>query len=124
MSEKVPILTRLCFVFFFIANITRFLILGTSSDNPTQCDHTLIRFTVDHRQPGALCDGLKVFKIHNLNLSKIDSRPSRQRPWHYVFFVECSGHAKDENVKQAVKEMEQYCLDVSVLGSYPDQRPE
>jgi chorismate mutase/prephenate dehydratase len=100
------------------------LILGTSSDNPTQCDHTLIRFTVDHRQPGALCDGLKVFKIHNLNLSKIDSRPSRQRPWHYVFFVECSGHAKDENVKQAVKEMEQYCLDVSVLGSYPDQRPE
>ncbi|KAI9290085.1 Prephenate dehydratase-domain-containing protein [Umbelopsis sp. AD052] len=105
-------------------NTTRFLILGTSSDNPTKCDHTLIRFTVDHRQPGALCDGLKVFKVHNLNLSKIDSRPSRQRPWHYVFFVECSGHAKDDNVKQAVKEMEQYCLDVFVLGSYPDQRPE
>ncbi|KAJ2958322.1 hypothetical protein NQZ79_g6083 [Umbelopsis isabellina] len=105
-------------------NTTRFLIIGTASDRPTENDRSLIRFTVDHRQPGALCDGLKVFKDQNLNLSKIDSRPSRQRPWHYVFFVECSGHAEDENVKQAVKDMEKYCLDVCVLGSYADQRPE
>jgi chorismate mutase/prephenate dehydratase len=109
---------------FNLANTTRFLIIGTASDRPTKNDRSLIRFTVDHRQPGALCDGLKVFKDQNLNLSKIDSRPSRQRPWHYVFFVECSGHVEDENVKQAVKDMEKYCLDVCVLGSYADQRPE
>ncbi|GAA5803268.1 Prephenate dehydratase-domain-containing protein [Helicostylum pulchrum] len=106
------------------ANTTRFLIIGAASDSPTSDDHTLITFTVDHRQPGALCDGLKVFKDFELNLFKIDSRPSGQRPWHYVFFVECSGHLENDKVKQALKELEKYCLDVVVLGSFPNQRPE
>ncbi|KAI9321802.1 Prephenate dehydratase-domain-containing protein [Dichotomocladium elegans] len=106
------------------ANTTRFLLIGTDSDNATNDDHTLIHFTVDHRQPGALCDGLKVFKNHNLNLFKIDSRPSGQRPWHYVFMVECSGHAQNESVQNAVKDLNQFCLDVVVLGSFPNQRPE
>lgn len=107
-----------------LANTTRFLIIGTSSDNATADDHTLIRFTVDHRQPGALCDGLKVFKDYDLNLYKIDSRPSGLRPWHYVFYVECSGHQDGDRVQKAVKDLEQYCLDVAVLGSFPNQRPE
>ncbi|KAL1935807.1 hypothetical protein VTP01DRAFT_4947 [Rhizomucor pusillus] len=106
------------------ANTTRFLIIGTSSDNATSDDHTLIHFTVDHRQPGALCDGLKVFKDYNLNLFKIDSRPSGQRPWHYIFMVECSGHYQNEQVQKALKDLEQFCLDVTVLGSFPNQRPE
>ncbi|KAF7722512.1 hypothetical protein EC973_003074 [Apophysomyces ossiformis] len=105
------------------SNITRFLIIGTSSDNATADDHTLIRFTVDHRQPGALCDGLKVFKDYDLNLFKIDSRPSGLRPWHYVFFVECSGHAQKEAVQMAVRDLNKFCLDVVVLGSFPNQRP-
>ncbi|CDS07122.1 hypothetical protein LRAMOSA09645 [Lichtheimia ramosa] len=104
------------------ANTTRFLLIGTSSDNATNDDHTLIHFTVDHRQPGALCDGLKVFKDHGLNLFKIDSRPSGQRPWHYVFMVECSGHHQNQPVQDALKELEKYCLDVVVLGSFPNQR--
>lgn len=105
-----------------IANTTRFLLIGTSSDNATNDDHTLIHFTVDHRQPGALCDGLKVFKDHGLNLFKIDSRPSGQRPWHYVFMVECSGHHQNQPVQDALKELEKFCLDVVVLGSFPNQR--
>ncbi|KAI8378216.1 Prephenate dehydratase-domain-containing protein [Choanephora cucurbitarum] len=106
------------------ANTTRFLIIGPSSDAATDDDHTLISFTVDHRQPGALCDGLKVFKDYNLNLFKIDSRPSGQRPWHYVFFVECSGHLEGNEIKKALKDLEKFCLDVVVLGSFPNQRPE
>ncbi|KAI8984385.1 Prephenate dehydratase-domain-containing protein [Mycotypha africana] len=106
------------------ANTTRFLIIGTASDSPTKDDHTLISFTVDHRQPGALCDGLKVFKDYGLNLFKIDSRPNGQRLWHYVFFVECSGHYEDEEIKQALKKLEEYCLDIVVLGSFPNQRIE
>ncbi|CEG77040.1 hypothetical protein RMATCC62417_11854 [Rhizopus microsporus] len=106
------------------SNKTRFLIIGTASDSPTQDDHTLISFTVDHRQPGALCDGLKVFKEYGLNLFKIDSRPSGQRPWHYVFFVECSGHFENEEIKKALKDLDKFCLDVVVLGSFPNQRPE
>ncbi|KAI7859532.1 Prephenate dehydratase-domain-containing protein [Circinella umbellata] len=106
------------------ANTTRFLMIGTSSDNATKDDHTLIHFTVDHRQPGALADGLKIFKDYNLNLFKIDSRPSGLRPWHYVFMVECSGHYQNEPLQKAVKELEQFCLDVVVLGSFPNQRPQ
>ncbi|KAI9272878.1 Prephenate dehydratase-domain-containing protein [Phascolomyces articulosus] len=106
------------------ANTTRFLMIGTSSDNATKDDHTLIHFTVDHRQPGALADGLKVFKDYGLNLFKIDSRPSGLRPWHYVFMVECSGHFQNEPLQKAVKDLEQYCLDVVVLGSFPNQRPQ
>ncbi|KAI9480530.1 MAG: Prephenate dehydratase-domain-containing protein [Benjaminiella poitrasii] len=106
------------------ANTTRFLIIGSASDSPTNDDHTLITFTVDHRQPGALCDGLKVFKDYDLNLFKIDSRPSGHRPWHYVFFVECSGHFENKEIKKALKDLEKFCLDVVVLGSFPNQRPE
>ncbi|KAI8982684.1 Prephenate dehydratase-domain-containing protein [Pilobolus umbonatus] len=106
------------------ANTTRFLIIGKESDAPTRDDHTLLIFTVDHRQPGALCDGLKVFKDHHLNLYKIDSRPSGQRPWHYVFFVECAGHYQNTDIRTAIKELETYCLDIIVLGSFPNQRPE
>ncbi|KAG2194596.1 hypothetical protein INT46_002586 [Mucor plumbeus] len=106
------------------ANTTRFLLIGAASDSLTNDDHTLITFTVDHRQPGALCDGLKVFKDYGLNLFKIDSRPSRQRPWHYVFFIECSGHFESEEIKKALKDLEEFCLDIVVLGSFPNQRPE
>ncbi|KAI9263772.1 Prephenate dehydratase-domain-containing protein [Sporodiniella umbellata] len=106
------------------ANNTRFLVIGSASDAPTKDDHTLITFTVDHRQPGALCDGLKVFKDYGLNLFKIDSRPNGQRPWHFVFFVECSGHFENEQMQKALKDLHNYCLDIVVLGSFPNQRPE
>lgn len=118
---KIPNLTK---NYIYKANTTRFLLIGAASDSPTNDDHTLITFTVDHRQPGALCDGLKVFKDYGLNLFKIDSRPSGQRPWHYVFFIECSGHFENEEIKKALKDLEEFCLDIVVLGSFPNQRPE
>jgi chorismate mutase / prephenate dehydratase len=95
--------------------------LGTTSDKSTGDDKTLLLFTVDHQKPGALCDCLKVFKDHNINLIKIDSRPSLQRQWHYVFFIELQGHKDDEVVKNSLKELEEYCLDLKVLGSYSNQ---
>ena len=61
--------------------MTRFFILGNKIDAPTGNDQTLIKFTVDHRQPGALCDALAVMKKEGINLTKIDSRPSLLRPW-------------------------------------------
>ncbi|CAG8458343.1 12790_t:CDS:2 [Ambispora leptoticha] len=105
-------------------NVTRFFVIGTSSDAPTHDDKTFIQFTLDHRQPGALCDALKVFKDYHINLTKIDSRPSLVRPWHYVFFIEFNGHKDQEDVKKALNELDQYCLNVVVLGSYPNQKPE
>ena len=81
-------------------------------------DKTLMSFTVDHKQPGALCDGLKVFKDFGLNLTSICSRPSRKMPWHYIFFVEFEGHACADSVQDALKELAKYCCETRVLGSY------
>ncbi|KAI7834125.1 Prephenate dehydratase-domain-containing protein [Kickxella alabastrina] len=102
-------------------NTTRFLVLGQSSDGPTGDDKSLVMFTVDHREPGALCSALNVFAKHKINQTAINSRPSRQRQWHYMFFVEIIGHEMDENVASALDEIKAYCLDLVVLGSYPRQ---
>ncbi|KAL2913604.1 prephenate dehydratase [Polyrhizophydium stewartii] len=99
-------------------NTTRFFIIGKALDSPTGNDKTLLQFTVDHRKPGALCDALNVMKQRQINLTKIDSRPSGQRLWHYVFFVEFEGHAEDAKVKEAIKDLDSFCLDIRLLGSY------
>ena len=59
---------------------------------------SLVAFTIDHRRTGALADALNVFKALNLNLTSINSRPSQQRAWHYVFFVEFEGESEAESV--------------------------
>ncbi|PIA19649.1 chorismate mutase [Coemansia reversa NRRL 1564] len=102
-------------------NTTRFFVLGQSSDKQTGDDKTLLMFTVDHREPGALCSALNVFAKFKINQTAINSRPSRQRQWHYMFFVEVIGHALDDNVSSALAEIKTYCLDLVVLGSYPRQ---
>ncbi|KAJ2665040.1 prephenate dehydratase [Coemansia sp. RSA 1199] len=102
-------------------NTTRFFVLGQSSDKPTGDDKTLLMFTVDHREPGALCGALNVFAKHKINQTAINSRPSRQRQWHYMFFIEILGHELDANVASALEEIKAYCLDLVVLGSYPHQ---
>ncbi|KAJ3152383.1 hypothetical protein HK101_001817 [Irineochytrium annulatum] len=104
-------------------NMTRFFVIGDASEGPTSDDRTLIYFTVDHRQPGALCDVLNAFKAVDINLTKIDSRPSGMMAWHYFFFVEFTGHKDDENVKKAMTAMAPFVLSLRVLGSYPNQRP-
>ncbi|KAJ3119919.1 hypothetical protein HK100_000106 [Physocladia obscura] len=104
-------------------NTTRFFILGDKCEPPSGNDKTTAYFTVDHRKPGALVDALNVLKIHQINLTKMDSRPSGGVAWNYFFFVEFTGHYADENVSNALKEMEAYCLLITVLGSYPDQGP-
>ncbi|KAI8320609.1 bifunctional chorismate mutase/prephenate dehydratase P-protein [Martensiomyces pterosporus] len=102
-------------------NTTRFFVLGQSSDAPTGDDKTLLMFTVDHRQPGALCNALNVFAKYKINQTAINSRPSGQRQWHYMFFVEIIGHELDTSVASALDEIKSYCLDLVVLGSYPRQ---
>ncbi|PKY59494.1 ACT-like protein, partial [Rhizophagus irregularis] len=99
-----------------IDNTTHFFTIckTNKSTESTGDDKTLLLFTVDHQKPSALCDSMAVFKDHNINLT----RPSLQRPWHYVFFVEFRGHKDDEVVKNSLKKLEKLCLNVKVLGSY------
>ncbi|MCD6490063.1 MAG: prephenate dehydratase [Thermodesulfobacterium sp.] len=99
-------------------NSTRFWIIGKKEVPPTGNDKTSLLFSVADR-PGALFDVLKCFAERKINLTKIESRPSKNEPWKYIFFLDCEGHIKDEKIKECLEEMQNYCLQVIWLGSYP-----
>ncbi|MBN2406135.1 MAG: prephenate dehydratase [Elusimicrobia bacterium] len=99
-------------------NITRFLVIGNDVSKPSGTDKTTVMFSVKDRV-GALHDMLVPFKRHSVNLTKIESRPSKIKAWEYVFFVDFLGHVKDDKVKAALSDLGKNCLFVKVLGSYP-----
>lgn len=99
-------------------NYTRFLVIGREMPEPGAASKTSILFSVKD-QAGALYHMLRPFYEHEVNLTKIESRPSKGKAWEYVFFIDCEGHAKDENVKAALAGLAEICHFVKVLGSYP-----
>jgi chorismate mutase/prephenate dehydratase len=99
-------------------NMTRFLVIAENSPEPTGKDKTSIMFSVKDK-PGALFDILTPFKKAKINLSKIESRPSKRKAWEYIFFVDMSGHLEDAKVKKALEGMKDSCLFLKILGSYP-----
>jgi chorismate mutase/prephenate dehydratase len=64
---------------------------------------------------------LSSFKKYNINLTKIESRPSRRKPWEYYFFVDFQGHRDSDRVQKTLKELEKNCAFVKILGSYPKE---
>lgn len=99
-------------------NITRFLVIGKQSAQPTGEDKTTIMFVTAHR-PGALVDVLGVFRDAKINLSHIDKRPSGRTNWEYTFFIDCDAHASDSAMRQAILDATSHCVSLTVLGSYP-----
>jgi chorismate mutase / prephenate dehydratase len=99
-------------------NFTRFFILAKQSLEPTGNDKTSIVFTAKHK-PGALYDALKELADKKLNLTKIESRPTRQKPWEYNFYVDVDGHYLDKPVQDALRSLEEVAVFVKILGSYP-----
>jgi len=99
-------------------NVTRFFIIGADISEPSGDDKTSIMFSVRDRV-GALYDTLKPFAEYGINLTKIESRPSRKKPWEYIFFVDLLGHCNDEKVVRALGKLSETCLFVKILGSYP-----
>lgn len=102
----------------YMNNYTRFLVIAIKHVEKSGRDKTSIMFSVKDRV-GALYNVLKIFTEHGINLTKIESRPSRKKAWDYVFFVDLQGHIKDEKVKKALDVLEPQCLFLKVLGSYP-----
>ncbi|HIC97388.1 MAG TPA: ACT domain-containing protein, partial [Aquificaceae bacterium] len=70
-------------------------------------------------EPGALYKALEAFFLKRINLTKIESRPSRKRAWDYVFFVDLEGHREEERVREGIEELKKRAQMVKVLGSYP-----
>ncbi len=99
-------------------NTTRFLVIAPKYGLATGSDKTSIVFGVKHKV-GALYDALSVFKTDNINMTKIESRPSRNKAWEYYFFVDIDGHAADPAVARALDELQEHCSLMTVLGSYP-----
>lgn len=102
-------------------NVTRFLVIGKQASLPSSHDKTSIMFSIKDKI-GALHDVLVPFKKHNINLTKIESRPSRKKAWDYYFFVDLEGHYQNVNVKKALASLEKLCLFLKILGSYPSSR--
>ena len=99
-------------------NITRFLVIGKADVGQTDRDKTSIIFSIKDRV-GALHDMLMPFKKNRINLTKIESRPSKKKAWDYYFFVDLEGHQNDPCVKKALQELERKCTVLKSLGSYP-----
>jgi chorismate mutase/prephenate dehydratase len=101
------------------ANATRFLVLGRQCSPPTGKDRTSIMLSITH-EVGALYQALSAFRRFKVNLTKIESRPSKRKAWEYYFFVDCEGHKEDRKVAKAIEELQRQCNFVKVLGSYPN----
>jgi chorismate mutase/prephenate dehydratase len=105
------------------ANTTRFIVLGRKWAGRTGKDKTSVVFSVKDR-PGVLKDALSAFAGEGINLTRIESRPSRKRAWTYVFFADFQGHPDEERVRRALAELEEHCPYVSLIGAYPEVSPE
>ncbi len=100
-------------------NTTRFLVIGNRTCPSTGSDRTSLMFSVRDR-PGSLYSALKPFNEFDINMSKIESRPSRRQDWEYFFFVDVKGHCSNPKLIAALEELEKHCTLVKILGSYPD----
>jgi chorismate mutase/prephenate dehydratase len=101
------------------ANATRFLVLGRQCSPATGHDRTSLMISLVDKV-GALHRALAAFRRYRINMTKIESRPSKRKAWEYFFFIDCDGHVSDHKVAKAIGELEQQCSFVKVLGSYPN----
>lgn len=101
-----------------VDNSTRFLVIGRQLCPPSGDDRTTL-LLAGHEGPGLLYHLLEPIARAGVNMTRIESRPSRQGKWNYVFFVDLDGHVDDPPVRQALEELRQSARLVRVLGAYP-----
>lgn len=103
----------------YFSNKTRFLILGKKAPAPTGHDKTSLVFALPENRPGALYQALKSFAEQNVNLTKIESRPTKKDLGEYYFYVDCEGHVQHEELRLALQSLSSQAALIKVLGSYP-----
>jgi chorismate mutase/prephenate dehydratase len=102
-------------------NITRFLVIGKMNTKPSRRDKTSLVFSAKDK-PGVLHQMLQPFARSRINLCKIESRPIKNKPWEYLFFLDLLGHREQPVVKKAISLLEKNCVFFKILGSYPSGR--
>jgi chorismate mutase / prephenate dehydratase len=102
-------------------NITRFVVVGKMLTKPCGDDKTSLVFSAKDK-PGVLFRMLQPFAKSRINLAKIESRPIKNKPWEYLFFLDLRGHRDQLAVKKAMAELEKNCVFLKVLGSYATGR--
>ena len=102
-------------------NYTRFLILSKKESPETGNDKTSIIFSIKH-EPGSLYRIIEKFHKNNVNLTKIESRPTKANTWEYNFYVDFEGHKNDSKIYEMLEKIKQESLFMKVLGSYPSAK--
>ena len=102
-------------------NITRFLLIGRSTDPESQFDKTTVVFSLAN-EPGALFKALSVFALRDLDLTKVESRPIRGRPWEYLFYVDIPVGRQDLRCARALVHLAEFARSLRTLGSYQSWR--
>lgn len=100
------------------SNTTRFLVIGEGMSRKTGQDKTSILFGTAHA-PGALYNALRPFAERQINLTKIESHPVKEKLWEYLFFVDFEGHIEDEEIKECMEDLGSITTFLKILGSYP-----
>ena len=101
-----------------INNYTRFVAISEQKAAPAEKSKTSLVFAAEHR-PGSLHRILGIFASRNINLTKLESRPGRTKPWEYVFYADFEGHEDGEVYKEAIAELRREAIFLKKLGSYP-----
>ena len=101
-----------------VNNTTRFIVISRLESKLTESDKTSIAFAINDRV-GAVHDILTTFKDSKINMTKIESRPSKKKAWNYYFFVDFEGHHDEARVEKTLKILEKNCTFLKILGSYP-----
>jgi chorismate mutase/prephenate dehydratase len=101
-----------------VNNYTKFVAISKQKAKPAQKSKTSLVFAAEHK-PGSLYEILGIFATRNINLTKLESRPSRTKPWEYVFYADFEGHLDGKIYKEAVTELQREAAFVKILGSYP-----
>ena len=102
-------------------NYTRFLVLSKKTNEETGNDKTSIIFSIKH-EPGSLFRIIENFHNYNVNLTKIESRPTKSTNWEYNFYVDFEGHAKNPQISQMLEKIKNETLFMKILGSYPSAK--
>jgi prephenate dehydratase len=102
-----------------VENTTRFVLVGRAPAAPTGRDKTSLVCYIEKDRPGSLLAILHEFSDRQINLTKLESRPTKERLGEYCFFIDMEGHAEEPPVRYAIDSLRTKILEVKVLGSYP-----